>query len=257
MTTKAKEKIAVLGGGVGALSAAFYLTQQPGWAEYEANAFAKLRDLIVREAQLSPAHPRHNVLEDQIIWARSPVRLDLAGGWTDTPPYCIEFGGCVLNVATNLNGQPPVQVFAKVCERPELVVRSIDLGVEERLHSYAELDTFSKPGSAFALGLDAGRTGPALLSASKGAKNSEGCQPQNLGTLRGSWHPWAGLVRLSDVAPERVCWLWRSAECDALRGYRLHSDHVPARAGHSMFLACCVGPASRSTPMGSESTLSC
>jgi len=125
--------------------------QQAGWENHEANAFAKLRDLIVREAQLSPARPRRSVLEDQIIWARSPVRFDLAGGWTDTPPYCLEFGGRVLNVAADLNGQPPVQVFAKLCERPELVVRSIDLGVEERLRTYEELDTFAKPGSAFAL----------------------------------------------------------------------------------------------------------
>jgi galactokinase/mevalonate kinase-like predicted kinase len=79
------------------------------------------------------------------------VRFDLAGGWTDTPPYCLEFGGSVLNVAVDLNGQPPVQVFAKLCERPELVVRSIDLGVEERLRTYEELDTYDKPGSAFAL----------------------------------------------------------------------------------------------------------
>lgn len=124
---------------------------QNGCGTFEATAFAKLRDLIVREAQLSPARPSCNVLEDQIIWARSPVRLDLAGGWTDTPPYCIEFGGSVLNVAADLNGQPPVQVFAKLCERPELVVRSIDLGVEERVRSYHELDTFAQPGSAFAL----------------------------------------------------------------------------------------------------------
>lgn len=125
--------------------------RQDGWEQFEANAFGKLRDLIVRDAQLSPARPRPNVIEDQIVWARSPVRLDLAGGWTDTPPYCIEFGGSVLNVAANINGQPPVQVFAKLCERPELVVRSIDLGVEEHLRTYEELDTFARPGSAFAL----------------------------------------------------------------------------------------------------------
>ena len=122
-----------------------------GWEKFEANAFGQLRDLIVREAQIQPAQPQRNVLEDQIVWARSPARLDLAGGWTDTPPYCIEFGGQVVNVAADLNGQPPVQVFAKLCERPELVVRSIDLGVEERLRTYAELETFAQPGSAFAL----------------------------------------------------------------------------------------------------------
>lgn len=125
--------------------------QQPDWEAYEEKAFGNLRELIVNEAQLSPAAPRANVIDDQIIWARSPVRLDLAGGWTDTPPYCIEFGGSVLNVAVDLNGQPPVQVFAKLCERPELVVRSIDLGVEERIRSYADLDTFDKPGSPFVL----------------------------------------------------------------------------------------------------------
>ena len=102
--------------------------------------------MIVQEARLSPACPRRNVMEDQIVWARSPIRFDLAGGWTDTPPYCIEHGGKVLNVAADLNGQPPIQVFAKLSERPELVMRSIDLGVEERVRTYAELDTFAQPG---------------------------------------------------------------------------------------------------------------
>ena len=87
---------------------------EPGWEKFEANAFARLREMIVHEAQLSPARPRRKVLDDQIVWARSPVRLDLAGGWTDTPPYCIEYGGQVLNVAVDLNGQPPIQVFAKL-----------------------------------------------------------------------------------------------------------------------------------------------
>jgi galactokinase/mevalonate kinase-like predicted kinase len=125
--------------------------QQPDWERREASAFSHLREMIVHEAQLSPARPRRNVLEDQIVWARSPVRFDLAGGWTDTPPYCIEHGGTVLNVAADLNGQPPIQVFARLSESPELVMRSIDLGVEERVRTYAELDTFDRPGSPFAL----------------------------------------------------------------------------------------------------------
>jgi galactokinase/mevalonate kinase-like predicted kinase len=124
---------------------------EPGWEKFEAGAFARLREMIAHEARLSPASPRRNVMDDQIVWARSPIRFDLAGGWTDTPPYCIEHGGKVLNVAADLNGQPPIQVFAKLSERPELVMRSIDLGVEERVRTYAELDTFGRPDSPFAL----------------------------------------------------------------------------------------------------------
>ena len=36
--------------------------------------------------------PRMAVFSDQIVWARSPVRIDIAGGWTDTPPYCLAEG---------------------------------------------------------------------------------------------------------------------------------------------------------------------
>jgi galactokinase/mevalonate kinase-like predicted kinase len=124
---------------------------QEGWQRYEERAFSRLREMIVRDAQLASVNPERNVQEDQIIWGRSPVRLDLAGGWTDTPPYCLEYGGKVVNLAVNLNGQPPIQVFAKLCNRPELVMRSIDLGVEQRVRTYDELNTFAQPGSEFAL----------------------------------------------------------------------------------------------------------
>ena len=68
-----------------------------------------------------PVAPRRNVLDDQILWGRSPVRLDLAGGWTDTPPYCILEGGKVVNLSVELNGQLPLQVFmpppGRTCNR--------------------------------------------------------------------------------------------------------------------------------------------
>ena len=117
----------------------------------EADAFERLRDLIEAGARLTPVIPRRCTLADQIVWGRSPVRLDLAGGWTDTPPYCLENGGRVVNVAVDLNGQPPLQVFVRVADHHELVIRSIDLGAEHRIRTYAELDTFAQPGSEFAL----------------------------------------------------------------------------------------------------------
>lgn len=110
-----------------------------GAAGDESRAFELLRELIVGDMTLRPAKPNRNVLDDQIVWGRSPARLDLAGGWSDTPPYCLEHGGRVVNVAVNLNGQPPVQAFARVCDEPHLVVHSIDLGLREAIDSYDEL----------------------------------------------------------------------------------------------------------------------
>jgi len=79
------------------------------------------------------------------------VRLDLAGGWTDTPPYCLERGGRVVNVAVDLNGQPPIQVFGRMSERPEIILRSIDLGLDEKLSRYEDIRQAGKLGSGFGI----------------------------------------------------------------------------------------------------------
>ena len=120
-------------------------------AQAEAAAFATLRDEILGPMLAHKVQPVCQLLEDQIVWGRSPARLDLAGGWTDTPPYCLENGGCVLNLAVHLNGQPPIQVFARLLEEPKLVIRSIDLGLSETLHTYADVDQYQALGSGFAV----------------------------------------------------------------------------------------------------------
>ena len=40
------------------------------------------------------------------VWLRvdTPSRIDLAGGWTDSPPMCYESGGAVVNVAVLIDG---------------------------------------------------------------------------------------------------------------------------------------------------------
>jgi len=119
-------------------------------ARWENEAFRWLRTSLLAGHSLAVS-PGRDVLEDQILWGRSPLRFDLAGGWTDTPPYCLQHGGKVLNLAVNLNGQPPVQVFARPTDQPHLILRSIDLGLERRIETYEELDTFARPDSDFAL----------------------------------------------------------------------------------------------------------
>ena len=44
------------------------------------------------------------------VEARAPVRIDLAGGWTDVPPYTHEVGGEVVNCAINLYARATMEV---------------------------------------------------------------------------------------------------------------------------------------------------
>ena len=99
-------------------------------------AFALLRNGLTDGVLAQKQQPRLSVYPDQIVWGRSPVRIDLAGGWTDTPPYCLMEGGAVVNIAIELNGQPPLQTYIKPCREPHIVLRSIDLGAMEVIETY-------------------------------------------------------------------------------------------------------------------------
>ena len=48
------------------------------------------------------------VLNNQWVESSSPVRVDLAGGWSDTPPICYEFGGTVTGIAVRVDSQKPL-----------------------------------------------------------------------------------------------------------------------------------------------------
>ncbi len=119
--------------------------------QHEQAAFALLRDGLVSQARKERQMPRMDVLADQIVWGRSPVRIDLAGGWTDTPPYCLINGGNVVNLAIELNGQPPLQVYVKPSGRHEITLRSIDLGAEEHIETYEQLRQYAQVGSPFSI----------------------------------------------------------------------------------------------------------
>ena len=117
----------------------------------EERAFSLLRDGLIAETKHHKVAPRRTTYDDQIVWGRAPVRIDLAGGWTDTPPYCLQGGGNVVNIAVNLNGQQPIQVYVKPCPEPVITCRSIDLGAMERIETYESLAQYHKVGSPFSI----------------------------------------------------------------------------------------------------------
>lgn len=114
-------------------------------------AFFLLREGLTAGVLTEKQSPRLSVYPDQIVWGRSPVRIDLAGGWTDTPPYCLMEGGSVVNIAIELNGQPPLQTYVKPCREPHIVLRSIDLGAMEVVETYEQLAAYNQVGSPFSI----------------------------------------------------------------------------------------------------------
>ena len=119
-------------------------------AAEEARAFGLMREGLLA-SEKHRQRPELSVYSDQIVWGRSPVRIDLAGGWTDTPPFCLREGGNVINLSVTLNGQPPLQVYVKPCKEYKVILRSIDLGAMEVVNTYEELRHFNVVGSPFSI----------------------------------------------------------------------------------------------------------
>ena len=74
-----------------------------------------------------------------------PLRIDLAGGWSDTPPICNEMGGCVLNAAVTIADGMPVRVKIKRICTAEVRISSADLHKRDVLKSMAEIRDHHDP----------------------------------------------------------------------------------------------------------------
>ena len=80
-----------------------------------------------------------------------PVRVNWGGGWTDTPPYCNEHGGVVLNSAISLNGINPIQVTIKRISELHIEFESTDVGVKGNATTLEEIQDCHNPYDFFAL----------------------------------------------------------------------------------------------------------
>ncbi|XP_066860813.1 L-fucose kinase isoform X4 [Anser cygnoides] len=87
------------------------------------------RFVTVRPAELPPVG----------CWVQAvcPARLDLSGGWSDTPPVTYEHGGAVVDVAVLVDGCRPIG--ARVRRIPEPELRLVSLGGTPRGEAVAEL----------------------------------------------------------------------------------------------------------------------
>jgi galactokinase/mevalonate kinase-like predicted kinase len=134
--------------------------------QYEDMAFELVREAIGRglkgerpidsspQRPIDPEKPvslKMQIRSDEVVWVCAPARLDFAGGWSDTPPYCLEHGGSVLNAAVKLNGQYPIQVIGKLHPEPLIRIDSIDLGERVIISETSEMLSYQEPANWSAL----------------------------------------------------------------------------------------------------------
>lgn len=119
--------------------------------EFMKKSFSSVSDSIYETTMHNMANTFTYKIHKDFVKIELPVRVNWGGGWTDTPPHCLERGGVVLNAALKLNGIAPIWVEIKRIDEKKIKVSSSDIGVEGYIDSMEDLLNCSNPYDHFAL----------------------------------------------------------------------------------------------------------
>ena len=72
--------------------------------------FTEIKDTIINEPLNCIKYNDKCKIVKEKQEIKLPLRVNFGGGWTDTPPYCLENGGKVLNASILLKGEEPIHV---------------------------------------------------------------------------------------------------------------------------------------------------
>ncbi len=114
-------------------------------------AFGTLSDAIL-ESTLSglKENSEARIIKDEHS-VYLPLRVNFGGGWSDTPPYCNENGGTVLNAAITLNGERPVCVRLRKIPEHKIVFESRDMDVHGEFDRIEPLQSVGDPYDPYVL----------------------------------------------------------------------------------------------------------
>lgn len=132
----------------------YYIGKILGGSEgemYLEKCFATLRKGILDTAKKNIHHIDDCHIQKESVKINLPLRVNWGGGWSDTPPYCNEHGGTVLNAAIKVNGTLPVEVELKKISENGILLSSADIGVSELFTDIKQLQNCTDPYDSFAL----------------------------------------------------------------------------------------------------------
>lgn len=129
--------------------------QQAGLAEEAGRAhtlaFACVRHGVETQALDEPFHAAGRQWQARAVTVSAPARIDFGGGWSDTPPFCLDWGGTVLNMALTLQGAYPITTHVRWLNEPVLSCISDDTGERVEYRDTAEVLAPPRPGDTFAI----------------------------------------------------------------------------------------------------------
>lgn len=137
-----------------AMRLAYYVGCALGKAEgerYISQCFKRIQQTVM-EGAMSVLKMNENCrMQGEYHRVRLPLRVNWGGGWSDTPPYCNEQGGTVLNAAILLQGEMPVEVTLTRLEKLKIIFESRDMGVYGEFDDLKDLQKTGDPYDPFAL----------------------------------------------------------------------------------------------------------
>ena len=98
---------------------------------------------------------KSTAIRDKLVLSIAPVRVDLAGGWSDTPPICYEYGGSVSGMAVLLDDYFPLSCRCRIISGGNGIllrseIRDLSTGsllsyTQEEVSNIVQLKTFRDP----------------------------------------------------------------------------------------------------------------
>ena len=122
--------------------------QEAGLAQAE--AFTCIQD-AVREGTAGDVEPAPSRWRFDRVHVSAPPRIDLGGGWSDTPPFCFDWGGTVLNCALEIDGAYPIETEIRRIDEAVIRCHADGHGAMAEYRNAEELLEPCGPGSVFSI----------------------------------------------------------------------------------------------------------
>lgn len=122
-----------------------------GGGQYIVEAFKVLSNAILNEAKNDIKENKELRINNDLVDVKLPLRVNWGGGWSDTPPYCNEKGGTVLNAAITLYGEYPVNVRIEKIKENKIIFESKDMGVYGEFNGLEALQSVGDPSDPYVL----------------------------------------------------------------------------------------------------------